>query len=156
VLERLFTDRRRRLKILIGIMLLGALGARYAWVAQNLEIGYRWCLEAPAERDGSTLVFALWQVTRIDDAQHYAISKVVKDIPVEGDAAGLKLGDTVSVVGSFRARDAMVVEGEREIHVLRKYKEALGVTGFVLAALGAPFLFRWRGGRLEARPLVRA
>lgn len=151
LVERLFSDRGRGLKILLGIVVLVGLGARYAWVAMHLETGYRWCLESPQERDGSPVVFPLWEVTGIDDPGHYRISKIIRDVPVEGDATPLKLGDTVSVAGSFRAADAMVVEREREIHVLRVYKEALGIVGFVVALAAGPLLFRWREGRLRAR-----
>lgn len=147
----LFSDAARRWKVSAAVALLLALGGYYAWVASNLESGYRWCLEAPAERDGSTVVFPLWEVTRVDGPTRYAISKIVKDIPVEGDATPLRVGDTVSLIGHFRAADLVVVEEEREIHFLRKYKEALGIAGLLAALVAAPFTFRIREGRVVER-----
>lgn len=147
----LFSDAARAAKMAAAVAILLALGGYYAYVASNLESGYRWCLEAPQERDGSTTVFPLWEVTRIDSPTRYAISKIVKDIPVEGDTTPLKVGDTVSLVGHFRAADLVVVEEVREIHVLRKYKEALGIAGLVAALVSAPFAFRVRGGRVVER-----
>lgn len=147
----LFSDDARGAKMAAVAALILALGGWYAHIAMNVETGYRWAMEAPAERDGAPLVFPLWEVTRVDDADHYAISKIVKDVPVEGDATGLKVGDTISVIAAFRARDAMAVEERRELHPLRKYKEALGVAGFALALLAAPFTFRFRDGRIVER-----
>lgn len=147
----LFSDAARAAKMAAAAGILLALGGYYAYVASNLESGYRWCLEAPQERDGSVTVFPLWEVTRIDSPTRYAISKIVKDIPVEGDTTPLKVGDTVSLVGHFRAADLVVVEEVREIHVLRKYKEALGIAGLVAAVVAAPFAFRVRGGRVVER-----
>lgn len=146
-----FSDRRRGWKMAAAAAVLAGLGGYYAWVAMNLEAGYRWCLEAPAERDGSVVVFPLWTVTRIDGPDRYAISKIVKDVPIEGDTAPLKVGATVSLIGNFRASDLSVVEQTREIHVLRVYKEALGIAGLGLSVLAAPFFFRVRGGRVVSR-----
>lgn len=148
----LFGDDRRGLKLFAGFGVLLALGAYYTHIAVNLEAGWRWCMADPLARDGSRLVFPLWEVTGIEGPDRYRISKIVKDIPVVGDATALKLGDTVSVDGTFDGRARVVRERVREVHTLRPYKEALGMLGFVLSAAAAPFFFRWRAGRLRERP----
>lgn len=132
----------------MGAALAGA-GAYYTWIALTIEIGYRQVTESG--RDGVELTFPLWVVTAIDGPTRYRISKVVHDVPVEGDTTPLHEGDTVSVIGRFRASDHVVVEEVREIHVLRKVKEALGVLGTVLAIAAAPFGFRLRRGGLVER-----
>jgi hypothetical protein len=147
----IFSDRGRGWKIGLALALLFGVGGYYAWWAVNATIGYRWCLEDPAARDGTELVFPLWTVTKVDGPDRYEISKVVKDVPIAGDATVLKPGDTVSVDGEFEAVDLAVHERVREIHRMRKAKEALGVAGFVVMVALAPFAFRWRAGRLEER-----
>ena len=148
-------DGARGRTVPIVLLLLLALMAGYARYALNTQAGWRWCLDAPAARDGSTLVFPLWTVTAVDGATRYHISKNVKDIPVEGDSDGLRVGDTVSVVARFDAGRTLAVETSRELHVLRRWKEGLGVLGFVCVVLAAPFAFRVvrtpAGRRLETR-----
>jgi hypothetical protein len=146
-----FSDRHRAPKLVLALLLLLGLGAWYAHIAMNLEAGYRWCLEDPAGRDGERLVFPLWVVTRVDGPDTYAISKIVPNIPVKGDATVLKVGDTVSILGTFDATDLTVREEVREVHTLRKWKERLGVLGFLVVAAAAPFCFRIRAGRLEEK-----
>lgn len=132
---------------------LVGLGAYYAHLAMALEIGWRQCSSDPARWDGQELVFPLWVVSGIDDAGHYRISKVVKDVPVAGDATGLEVGNTVSVIGNFRASKMVVEQTVIEVHHLRPYKEGIGVAGLLAAVVGLPLLFRWRQRRLEERPL---
>jgi len=139
------------MRIAFAVALQLGVGAYYAWFAMTVAIGYRWCVEDPVARDGTVLAFPLWTVTAVTDTSHYEISKVVKDVPVSGSAADLEVGDTVSVLGRFRAADLQVVEEDVEVHTLRRAKEALGVLGFVFVVIAAPFAFRWRDGRLEER-----
>ncbi|MFZ5480094.1 MAG: hypothetical protein ACOZNI_25235 [Myxococcota bacterium] len=139
-----------RAKLAVAVAALLAMGGYYAWWATSVVRGYRWCVEDPVARDGSELVFPLWTVTEVG-AGRYEISKNVKDVPIAGDPAGLEVGDTVSVVGRFRASDLAVVEEVRELHVLRRWKEGLGVLGFVVLAIATPLAFRVRDGRLEER-----
>jgi hypothetical protein len=51
-------------------------------------------------------------------------------------------------VGEFR-QDGVVLEKEREIHILRDWKERLGILGFVLAIGAAPFFFRVQNQRVS-------
>lgn len=129
----------------VALALLCALGGGYAWWALTATVGFRECARDPAAHDGTALVFPLWTVTRVDGPARYEISKVIRDVPVVGDAAGLTVGATVSVMGEFRASDRAVHATRRELHALRKYKEALGVIGFVLVAIAAPLCFRVEG-----------
>lgn len=147
----MFSDQGRAGKILLALLLLVGLGAWHAYASMTLDFGYRDCLEAPAESDGRTLIFPLWSVTRIDGPDRYAVSKILRDVPVQGDTSELKIGTTISIKGTFRASDLALVESEREIHVLRRWKEALGVVGLLVAAALTPLLFRWRGGYLVER-----
>lgn len=90
-------------------------------------------------------------MTGIDGPDRYRISKVVKDVPVAGPSEGLEQGDTVSVIGHFRAERMGMEQSVIEVHHLRPYKEAIGVAGLLAAILGLPWLFRWRGRRIEER-----
>jgi hypothetical protein len=145
------SDRLRLFKVALAAAVLLAMGGYYAWWAISVVRGYRWCVEDPVARDGTELVFPLWTVTAVTAPDRYEISKVVPDIPVAGDATVLKVGDTVSVIGRFRGDDLVVVEEVREVHHLRRWKEVLGVVGFGVVALLAPFAFTVRGGRLVER-----
>lgn len=149
--ERLFSDRGAPARIVAALLLLAALGGYYAWWALQAQSGWRWAMEAPAERDGAAMVFPLWTVTAVSGPDRYEISKVVTGIPILGPAADLSVGDTVSILGRFDASLPAVREEMREHHVLRKYKEALGILGFVMVAAAAPFVFRLQGGRLVER-----
>ena len=133
-----------------GAALVG-LGAYYAYLTLGLDIGWRQCVADPAGRNGDTLVFPLWEVTGIDDATHFKISKVVKDVPVEGPTAALSEGNTVSLIGRFD-KDKMVVEQQViEIHRLRPYKEGIGAIGLIAAIVLAPICFRWTNRQLTER-----
>jgi hypothetical protein len=133
----------RRVIVLACTATLLGLGIDYAHVAMTAEQGWRWCIESPTERDGSALLFPLWEVTGIDDAHHYRISKVISDIPVDGDSTGLTVGATVSIEAVFNWNDGTPIARERtiEIHRLRVWKEALGVLGFVVLSVILPFCF---------------
>jgi hypothetical protein len=140
-----------------AIVAAGLLGVsvRHAAWSLDQQQGWRWCLEDPVARDGSRLVLPLWTVSGIDGPDRYRISKVVKDIPVRGPSVGLAIGDTISIEATFDAATVTAVEHARELHPLRRWKEGLGVLGFVLVALAAPFAFRVartpEGRRLEER-----
>lgn len=141
----------RGLQGAIVLLLLAMLGAYYAKLAMDLEIGWRQCSSDPARWDGQELVFPLWVVTGVDGPDRYRISKVVKDVPVAGPSEGLEEGDTVSVIGHFRAERMVVEQSVIEVHHLRPYKEAIGAIGLLAAIFGLPWLFRWRERRLEER-----
>lgn len=142
----LYSDRVARARVVSGMLLLAALGGYYAYWAARAESGWRWAMEDRYARDGAVMVFPLWTVTRVVDAEHYEISKVIPDVPIRGDARDLEVGDTVSIEGRFDASVPVVDVELRELHTLRPYKEALGVFGFLAVAAWIPFAFR-RAGR---------
>jgi hypothetical protein len=150
-LAGIFADRGAARRVAVALVLVVALGGYYAWWALHLTSGYRWAMEDPISRDGAELVFPLWTVTAVSDPDHYAISKVVTGVPVVGDAHDLKVGDTVSVIGTFSGDDHAVHVTMRELHVLRRWKEALGYVGFAWVVIAAPFAFRVQGRRLVER-----
>jgi len=148
---RPWADATRPRNAVLAALLLVALGGWYAKLAMALEIGWRQYTSDPDRYDGQQLTFPLWEVTGVPDANHYLISKVVKDVPVEGDSTGLKVGDTVSVIGDFSKDKWAVVQRRIEVHTLRRWKEAIGIAGILAWAVATPLLFRWRAGRLEER-----
>lgn len=147
----LFSDRGAGVRVGVGLVLLAALGLTYARWASQAERGWRWALEDPSARDGATMIFPLWEVTKVAGPQRYEISKVVSGIPLVGEARDLRVGDTVSVIGRFDASGPEVRVEVRELHPLRVYKEILGVLGLGLVLVGLPFAFRVRDGRLVER-----
>lgn len=135
-------------------MLLALLGG-ICWFYARESVDF-WAvyprIQAAGDRlDGRVVRFPLWEVTAIAGPRRLEISKVIRDIPVEGDTTGLKLGDTVSVVGNFRAADDVVVASVLYVHRYRKWKERLGILGMMLSLLAAPLGFAWRAGRLVER-----
>ncbi len=150
ILPRVWSDRQRAVKILTLTALLLALCGLYARQATTVLAAWPSALAAGDRADGRELRFSLWQVSAVPDARHFVIARVVQ-VPVEGDARGLEVGDTVSLVGRYRAEDQTVVAEILEVHHLRWAKEALGWLGVGLALVAAPLGFRWRAGRLEER-----
>lgn len=136
------SDRARATTLLAAGLSLAILSGVYANWSMDQQQGWRWCLEDPHGRDGSPLVFPLWKVTAIDSPDQYRISKVVTGIPVRGDASALAVGDTISVVARFDAASGAAMEQSRELHPLRRWKEGLGVVGFLVVAALAPLAFR--------------
>ncbi|MDP2309717.1 MAG: hypothetical protein Q8P18_27100 [Pseudomonadota bacterium] len=157
--SRAFSDRGAPARIVAALLLTMALGGYYAWWALQPESGWRWAMQAPAERNGATMIFPLWTVTAIVGPDRYEISKVVQGVPIVGPAQDLAVGDTVSVLGHFDASVSTPGQGSapavradvREHHVLRKYKEALGIFGFLFVVVAAPFAFRIERRRLVER-----
>jgi hypothetical protein len=135
----------------VATLVLAAMGGYFSWLALEIEIGYRQCAAAPADHAGRRLVFPLWVVTAIDDADRFRISKVVQGVPVLGDSTGLAVGDTISLEGTFNEVDLTVTETRRELHPHRAWKERLGALGFLVTLLAAPRMFRVRAGRLVER-----
>ena len=149
----LLADRHRGWGIPALLALLLGVSAAYARHAARAPRGWAWCMEDPIGRDGAPLVLPLWTVTGVDGGGRYRISKHVRDLPVAGDTAGLAVGDTVSVVARFDGVARVAREERREVHRLRRWKEALGLLGVLCGVAAAPFAFRWdrRARRLEER-----
>lgn len=144
-------DRWRAPLLALVLLALLGLGARYTRLVLELPDGIRACLADPSAHDGAVQVFPVWFVAGVDGPDRYRVSRVVKDVVVEGPTAGLEQGQVITVVGRFRGRDSVVVETRREIHHLRPYKMGLSLVGMVLAFVAAPFHLTWRGRYLRLR-----
>lgn len=147
----MWSDSFKALKALLALVLLIAVCARY--VQDTKPAGEAWPRAVAAGKlaDGRHLRFSLWQVSSIQGPDLYTLSKVVKDVRVTGDTSMLHVGDTVSVVGRYRAADQVVVAEITEVHRLRKWKERLGYLGIAASILAAPFGFRLRRWGLAER-----
>lgn len=147
----MLSDRSARLKVLAALALLLALGLRYAYESST-QMSYYARMERRGERaDGKTVRLPIWTVTAIDGPDRFEISKVVRDIPVEAPTADLTVGQTVSVVGRYRAADGVVVADIVAHHPYRRLKEGLGIAGVLLSILAFPFGFRVAKGGLVER-----
>lgn len=145
----MMSDRLRWVKLLLALALTIGVGWKYA-----VDSATVWAVYPRAMRggqDGRELRFPIWEVVAIDGPERYRISKVVQDIPIEGDTRDLKVGDTVSVIGRLRAADGVVIAEITEVHHLRKVKTALSLLGVVLAIAAFPVGFRREGRRLIER-----
>lgn len=140
-----------RLTALACVLAIVAVGLWYSHAVFSRANGWRQYVTDPAAHDGSPVVFTTYTVTAVDGPGRYEIGGVVRGIPVEGDASGLQLGDRVSVRGTFRAHDQVVVEEKHLVHRLWVWKERLGILGLILAVLAAPLAFTVRDGWVVER-----
>ena len=147
----MFSDRARVPKIALTAMLLVGLGVHFAQTSEARDVGYAAALRSPEQRDGMRLLFPLWTVTHIRNASMYEISKTVLDVPVSGSSEGLKRGDTVTVMGHFRASDKAVIASQRVDHPLRPAKAILSILALIFAGVLAPRFFALSDGRLVLR-----
>jgi|GEM_PF-1417764 len=144
-------DRLRWLVVAAAGMLLVVLAADYTRQVVSLPDGIPACLAHPAELDGTRLVLPVWFVAGVDGPDRYRVSRVAKDVPVQGDTQGMERGQVITLVGRWRGADGVVVEERHQIHTLRPYKKALSLAGLVLALVAAPLTFTWRDGYLRLR-----
>lgn len=128
-----------------------AVGLWYSHTVLSRDTGWRQYLADPPAHDGALAVFPTHTVTAIEGPSRYTIGGVIRDIPVEGDATALQVGDRISVRGSFRAADQVVVEERHLVHRLWAWKERLGILGLVLSVLAAPLAFTLRDGWVVER-----
>lgn len=147
----MWSDSHRLRNALIALVLLVAVCWRY--VDDTKPMGEAWprAVAAGKKADGRHLRFSLWQVGSIEGPKLYTIEKVVQGVRISGDTTDLHVGDTVSVVGRYRAEDQTVVAEITEVHRLRKWKERLGYLGVAVSVVAAPLGFRLRRGGLEER-----
>jgi len=147
----MFSDRWRWAKLLLVIGSLAALGWVYTDFALHRPVGYRMALASPVLHDGAPLRFPLWRVSAVDGPGRFSISRTLRDVPILGPTEGLTSGDTVSIVGRFRAEDGVVLADEVHRHGLRPAKEALSLLALLWAFLMVPRCFGWRDGRVVRR-----
>ena len=147
----LFDDRHRWLKILLSSFLLVVMGWHHAQFSVERPEGYRAYLKDTVAHDGESVLMPLWEVTHIRDANMYSVSKSVVGVPVAGDSRGLSVGDTVTIVGTFRAADRAVVSQERIDHPWRRAKGLLSIAALVMAFMLLPRFFGWSNARVVIR-----
>ena len=136
----------------IGVLaaLLAGLGALHAQRMAALPVGWARATADPAAHDGARLIFSLYRVSALGPPVR--IGKVVRDVPLVGELPTLEEGDTVSVVGHFRAEDGVVLVSRAEVHHWRWAKQLLssiGLLGFLAWVL---VRVRWRAGALRVGP----
>ena len=147
----MFSDRARTWKLVGTIGLMVALGVRYSSITTAQSIGYSAAIRSPDTQDGTALLFPLWEVTHIRDANVYEISKAINGVPVHGSSDGLEVGDTVTIKGHFRAKDRGIVVAQRIDHPLRPLKGGLSLIALLICVVLAPRFFSWSEGRVVIR-----
>lgn len=147
----MFSDRYRFLKIVLSVLFLLGLGAAYTDFALSRPEGYRAAMADPAKHEGADMLFPLWSVTHIRDANMYSIAGTLRDVPVQGSSEGLNVGDSVTVVGYFRAADRTVVATDRIDHPLRPWKGGFSLIAIVLGLVAVPRFFGWEDSRVVIR-----
>ena len=133
-----------------ALLLLVALGLRYADFAANQRQGFQWCLENSEACRGREIRLPVWDVVEVDEGQ-YAVFKATGPIPIRGSVEDLRVGDTVSVLGVFDPESESIVEISREVHRKRPLKKALSGAGLILFFVGLPWCLRLRNRRLVYR-----
>lgn len=146
----MLSDRHRLMKILLLCAALVGLCSWYSWQARRHDVGFGLCMTDPAANDGRVVELSLWLVEEVQ-ADRYLISGLERGVPVLGPTAGLEPGATISVVASFDAERALLVEQWREVHHARSHKAALGLLGLLGFAVYAGMSFRFRDARLVLR-----
>lgn len=141
---------RRALVLCVCVAALAGLGAHYAGAAEGKLNAYLQARNNPAAHDGMPVSFVIYEVTAVAE-EHYEVSRVARDLVIQGDPAGLEVGDVVSVQGTFRAEDGGVVETRRVPHPHRWAKQALSLIGLLLGLALLPKGFAWRDGALVDR-----
>jgi len=147
----MFTDRWRRTKLLLTAGSILVLGWVYTDYSLHKPMGYRVALASPEDHDGAAVTFPLWRVSSLKGPDRYTISRTLRDVPVAGPSEGLSVGDTVSVIGHFRASDSVVEATECHVHTLRPVKEGLSLLALLAGLLLIPRAFAWQDGRVVLR-----
>jgi len=147
----MFTDHGRYLKTLVSILLLVGLGWFHADFSMQRPQGYRAFVKEPVHHDGATVLLPIWEVTHIRGPSMYSVSKTVLDVSIEGSSDGLSVGDTVTIVGHFRARDNAVIVQERVDHPWRQAKGLLSIIALLLGCWLLPRFFGLSDGRVVLR-----
>ena len=147
----MFTDCGRIWKIAFSIVMLTMLGWGHADFSMSRPEGYRAFVRAPLEHDGERVLLPIWEVTHIRDASMYSVSKTMLNVPIEGSSEGLSVGDTVTIIGQFRAVDQAVMVEQRVDHPWRKAKGLLSIVALLLCCVLAPRFFGLSAGRIVLR-----
>jgi hypothetical protein len=139
-----------RIAVPVALALLVLMAATHIALRVVAPVGYRAAVADPAAYDGQRLVMSLFDVVDVEN-DGYVISSGGLDVAVEGDAAGLVVGDTVSIGGTFRASDNALIEEWRQGHPRRRMKKLLSVFAIALLLALCPVWFTVRDRRLVER-----
>ena len=149
--ESLFKDENRGRVLLVASSALFILLLSWAYNRSTIEVGYFRCLEMVQQCDAEEVVLSLHRVHKVNSANSYVVEQGFREVPIEGPTEDLRVGETISVGGSFRAQDLVVVESWREMHEFRQRKIYLGYAGVVFILLMLPVWFRRSGGLIAER-----
>lgn len=140
-LGALLSDRARPLVVLLSLLLIGIMAQRYATLVSERGAWIEACLDEPASCAGRRVFLSLVEVVEVGEGG-YTVRKVTRDIPIRGDVAERRVGQTLSVVASFDPEVGALVEQTPKEHPWRAHKRRLGILGLVLAGVAAALSFR--------------
>jgi hypothetical protein len=143
-------DRARPLVAAALLVALLAMGQYWTWLAVNRPDGVWAAMRDPAHNDGADAVITLFEVREVHP-DRYLVAKGDRSAWILGDTADVRVGQDISVGGTFRASDSAVLEAWHEIHPLRDGKRYEGIATIGILAIGIPFWFRVRVGRVVER-----
>ncbi|MCP4808522.1 MAG: hypothetical protein GY913_18890 [Proteobacteria bacterium] len=146
----MFSDRSRLPIALVCLAWLMTMAVLYTDVVTSRVGWIQDCSADKAACDGRRVFLALSEVVAIE-GDSYTVRKVTEEHRVDGDATGLELGETISVIARFDAATDTISEESRESHPWREEKVLLGYLGLLLALGVAGFGVRFRDGRLVSR-----
>ena len=144
----LFGDSFRLTKMGFTTILILLLGWNHARFSIERPQGYRAYLENPHHHNGARVLLPLWEVTGVGAEDKFYVSKSVLDVPIAGENTGLNVGDTVTIIGHFRAVDGAVIAEKRVDHPWRKAKGLLSIFALILGFILLPRFFSWSAGRV--------
>ena len=134
----------------VAVLVLIGVGVRYADFAANQRQGFQWCLENSEACRGREIRLPVWDVVEVGE-DNYSVFKATGPIPIRGTTEDLKVGQTVSVLGTFDPESASILEVTRKVHRKRPLKKALSGIGLLLFFAGLPWCLRLKNWRLEYR-----
>jgi hypothetical protein len=136
---------------LLGALVLDA--AVWSWWELTTDEGYEACLSEPASCVGQRHVLPLQRVYAVT-ATTAEVGRPQRRVHVRGDLDGVRVGEELSLSGTFAADGRLELEGV-ERHPLRPQKRWLGVVGAVALLLLLPLVFTVRRGRVVPRRSAR-
>lgn len=145
------SDAHRRLVLGAAVAALAALMLGSSVYLQVVPQGWDAVQADTTAWDGQELVLSLYTVEAIEGPDRYVLRHGNWAIPVVGPVDALRVGGDVTVRGTFRAADGVVVERWRELAPLRQGKRILGIGSIVVLAALWPSLFTRRGRLLVSR-----
>ena len=126
-----YADRSARWALPLTVLCLVGVSVAWAVVREQNPPRLRVCIDDPAPCEGEEVVQPLLTVTSVSD-DGYVAGRTYYEVPVQGDPAGLEVGQEVTVSGHWR--QGRVVEQWRTVHTRRGGKYALGLVGLLVCA----------------------